>query len=116
MITGYKCPLEIDPATNSLAIATDAEYIQQQIETYVFTERGERLGLPGYGMENTLFKSVQDAGFIANTLQRGLTKAIPQAVFSVVGTVNDMGELLLTIEWIYSEGEPNSLFYVLTNG
>lgn len=116
MLTGYAYPLTIDPKTNGLALASGAAYIQQQIESYVFTERGERLGLPGYGMKNTLFKSVQDAGFIANDLQRGLSAAIPQSTFTVSGEVNDLGELYISIGWSYQEEEQQTLTYVLTDG
>jgi hypothetical protein len=104
MLTGLAYPLAIDPVTKGLAIASDADYIAQQIRSFVETERGERLGLPNYGLPDYLFSAYQAIGFIARDLETKLPQFIPQASFSCTASINDAGEAIVVINWIF-QGE-----------
>lgn len=114
MITGYAYPLELDE-TGGLKMATGADYIGQQILSYLETERGERLGLQSYGLPDMLFQSSTSPGFIAADLEKQLPQFIPQATFTVQASISDAGELGIQIFWTYQgqEQEPLNILFEL---
>ena len=115
MTTGLAYPLSIDPKTKSLAIASDADYIKGLINSFIETERGERLGLPAYGTPDYTFSAFQTFGFAAADLEKKLSLSIPSASFSVVSNLNDAGEAEINVIWSYDDEEQTAIKFTLEN-
>ncbi|MBW4465034.1 MAG: hypothetical protein KME07_06295 [Pegethrix bostrychoides GSE-TBD4-15B] len=104
LLNGYAFPMALDE-NGGRAVASEAEYLEQQIRTFVLTDQDERLGLPAYGMQNSLFTSAKDTSPIVLDLQTSLNSFIPQVSCTVSGSLNDLGELSLSIFWIWNDEE-----------
>jgi hypothetical protein len=114
-LTGFTYPLQIN-ADGGISLSSDADYIQQQIRSYVETELGERLGLAEYGLPDYLFQTYQAVGFIARDLETKLPIFIPQASFSCRAEINDSGEASVEIDWTYQDEEQSTLTFKFERG
>jgi phage baseplate assembly protein W len=114
-LTGFTYPLQIN-AEGGISLSSDADYIEQQIRSYVETELGERLGLPKYGLPDYLFQTYQAVGFIARDLETKLPTFIPQATLSCRAEINDSGEASVEIDWTYLEEEQSILIFNFERG
>ena len=103
-ITGVAYPLAVGLDGN-LTTATDADLIATHIRSLLETEPGESPMRPEYGTPNALFESQQNFAAYASDVQRRLIATIPQAQFSVSGTLGDEGVAILTINWSFNSSE-----------
>lgn len=110
-IRGIAYPLEIDPTTGGLKVATDAELIGGHIRSVLETEPGENPMRPEYGTPGAIFSSFPDFSVYGAEVQRRLSREIPQADFAVTAELGDDGQGLLIVVWSVAgvPGDPLSI-------
>lgn len=99
ILTGLAYPLEVDEATGNLKTQSDAELIADHILSWLETEPLERVMRPDYGTPGYLFTTQQNWGAIAAAVEQRLRANIPQATFTVEGSLTDEGEAQLDVYW-----------------
>lgn len=99
ILTGLAYPLEVDEATGNLKTQSDADLIADHILSWLETEPLERVMRPDYGTPGYLFTSQQNWGVIAAAIEQRLRSNIPQATFTVTGSLNEEGEAVLDVNW-----------------
>ncbi|ANV88502.1 hypothetical protein [Picosynechococcus sp. PCC 7117] len=102
-INTIKFPLTV--ANGSLQVVSGADRIRSHILHYLQVFKDERVMRPEYGIDDYLFDNVSNVTAITSDLLAGLNRYIPEAQFSVNGTVNDLGEVLINIYWLYEDVE-----------
>ena len=114
-LTGFAYPLVSD-GLGGLKVVSDGEYVQGLIRSFVETELGERLGLEEYGVPDYTFKAYHAFGFAAKDIEKKLAQYIPQATFSAVSYINDLGEAEISIYWSFNGTEQDTLTFTLETG
>lgn len=112
-LTGFAFPLALD-GEGGLQLASEAEYVRGLILSYVSIYKGERLGLPNYGLPARLFESYNAFGFIAKEVEAELVRAIPEADFAVTSQLNDDGDGVIIILWAYKGVDQQALNFLVT--
>ncbi|WP_144427536.1 GPW/gp25 family protein [Nostoc piscinale] len=82
-------------------VASDADLYRGHILSWLLTEKGERIMRPRYGLKDYLFTAVPDLDVITAEMTAGLTEYIPECQFTLQGTINDLGETVITVFWSY---------------
>ncbi|BBD59510.1 hypothetical protein NIES2109_22970 [Nostoc sp. HK-01] len=98
---GITFPLAVDPARKTLVTASDAELYRGHILSWLLTQPYERVMRPDYGLKDYLFTAIPDLDVITSEMQLGLTEYIPECQFTLQGTINDLGETVITVFWSY---------------
>lgn len=115
-LTGFAYPLSLD-GTGGIKTASDGDYVQGLIRSFVETELGERLGLETtYGTPDYTFKAYRAFGFAGKDLEKRLSQSIPQATFAVTSSINDNGEAEIGIYWSYDGEEQSPITFTLETG
>lgn len=110
-LSGYKFPLELS-VSGQLMLASDEDYILGLIRSYVQVYRGERLGLPNYGIPDYLLKAESAFGLVASDLQSRLSASIPNAEFAVRTILTDTGDATVLVSWRYRGREQTLRFLI----
>lgn len=107
-ILGVAFPLEIDPNTKNLRVATGADLIEGHIKSVLQIEPLENPMRPEYGTPGVLFESQQDFSQYLAVIRENLIREIPKARFVVSGSLGDDGQGIVEIDWTYIETEQTS--------
>lgn len=95
-IRGIAYPLQAQNGT--LVLAEDTAIIRGWILSVLQTEPFERVMRPGYGTPDFLF-TAPDINLVAQYARQALEREIPDVVFDVLGSLDDGGAGVLTINW-----------------
>lgn len=100
-ITGVVFPLQVDPVTKNLKVASGADLIEGHIKSVLQIEPFENPMREPYGTPGVLFESQQNFSQYVATVRRSLEREIPSAQFVVSGSLGDSGEGLIEVDWTY---------------
>jgi phage baseplate assembly protein W len=100
---GIAFPLTIDKG--NLLVSQEGELFRGHILSWLLTEINQRVMRPSYGMKDPLFESLQDMSVVTSEVREGLIKYIPDVDFQVEGSINDLGEAVITVYWQYQDKE-----------
>lgn len=90
MATGIAFPIELD-ANGQLKIDSDYDLVYDHVLATLQTEKGERLGLINFGLDDYLFSSYFDFLKVGNDIRDRLEAAVPEASFNVLAELGDDG-------------------------
>jgi hypothetical protein len=95
--TGISFPLQVE--NGNLKVSSGIDVIRDHIISFISTEKLERVMRLNYGIESNLFETESDLDVLSIGLKEALTSEIPQATFKITTEFNDLGELLIEIQW-----------------
>jgi phage baseplate assembly protein W len=107
--SGIKYPLEINTSRGDLVVVTNGELYRSHLLNWLGTVPLERVMRRTYGMKDLLFNQLSNINDINNYIIQEINKYIPEITINVNTTINDNGELLITINWSYLEEEQTPL-------
>lgn len=108
-VYGIKFPLEVSSSRGDLSIVSNAELYRSHLIHWLRVAPIERVMRPEYGMKDLLFDQIPNTAEVTSYVTQELNKYIPEINVEVNTSVNDGGELLITVNWSYLEQEQSPL-------
>lgn len=104
----------MDATRRTLITSEDADLYRGHILSWLLTDKGERIMRPNYGMKDYLFSAVPDLGVILTEIREGLEENIPDCQFQLQGSINELGEVVVSVYWAWKGEDQNTLVVTLT--
>lgn len=101
LLSDIKYPLELDESTGNLRVVYDREVRRQNIKSLIETIKKERVMNPEYGSYLYLFEVLPNTALVNFRLKQAIEAYIPDITVEIRTTLNQAGELLIIIDWIY---------------